>query len=194
MKVGSDLDSYALGRPVGAIVGDAQPLAQRVHDHQRKGRLLANQLDKTGVVDPHHAGADRGRDRGGRARRAVDDRHLAEELALAERHDDGLAATIDLGDLDFAVEHDKELPARRAFLENDITNAVFVDALLDGHGVSRLVPVVHVNRELAWRKRGLRTDLPLPRGSKEPVLGPGTALPVPSSRPKIAPSKFLKFR
>ena len=91
---------------------------------------------------------------------AVDDGHLAEELALAERHDDGLACAVDLGDLDLAVEHDKQLASGRAFLENDVTNAKFVDAFLDGHGVPRLrCPKRHVNREMAPAN-----DAPRPAG------------------------------
>ena len=36
---------------------------QRIHDHQRKGRLLADQIDEAGVVDPHDAGVGRRRSR-----------------------------------------------------------------------------------------------------------------------------------
>ncbi len=130
-------------------VGGPQPLGERIHDHQRKCRLLADQIDEAGVIDPHHPGVRRGRNRGGRARRAVDDGHLAEEFALAQRHDDGLAGAVELGDLDLAVEHHEQLAPGRAFLENDVIHIEFVDAFFDGHGVAAfwLVADRHVSRE-----------------------------------------------
>ena len=76
----------------------------------------------------------RGRNGGCRTGRAVDDRHLAEELTLAERDDDGLAGAVHLGDLDLAVEHDEQFPPGRAFLKNDVIYIKLVDAFLDGHG------------------------------------------------------------
>src|SRR5258707_2035601 len=87
------------------------------------------------MVDPHHAGIWRGSDRRRRPGRAVDHGHLAEELALAERHDDGLAGAGDLGDLDLAVEHHEQFATGRAFLKNDVIDSKLVDAFLDGHGV-----------------------------------------------------------
>src|SRR6185437_9779422 len=86
----------------------------------------------------HHAGAGACRDRSCGAGGAVDDGHLAEKLAFAEGHDDGLAAAADPRNLDVAVEHHKQLATARALLENNVTDAVFVDTFFDGHGVSRL--------------------------------------------------------
>ena len=96
----------AAGSEVDRVRGP-QPLAERIHDHQRKGRLLADQIDEAGVINPHHAGMGRGGNGRRRAGRAVDHGHLAEELALAERHDHSLAGAVHLGDLDLAVEHDE---------------------------------------------------------------------------------------
>ena len=92
------------------------------------------------MVDPHHAGFGRGRDRGRHAGRAVDHRHLAEELALAERDDHSLAAAVDLGDVDLAVEHGEQFSPARAFLENDLVDLKFVDAFFDGHGDPARLP------------------------------------------------------
>src|SRR5882724_11716136 len=75
----------------------------------------------------------RRRNRSRRARRAIDHRHLAEELALAERDDHGLVRAIDLGDFDLAVEHDEQLAPGRSLLENDVADVKFVDAFLDRH-------------------------------------------------------------
>src|SRR5205085_6614203 len=79
----------------------------------------------------------RGGNRGRGTRGAVDHGHLAEELALAERDDHGLGRTAALGDLDLTVEHDIELAARGAFLENDMADVIFVDAFLDRHAAPR---------------------------------------------------------
>jgi hypothetical protein len=86
------------------------------------------------VIDPHHAGVWGRRYGGRRTGRAVDDGHLAKELALAERDDHGLAGAVHLGDLDLAVEHHEQFPPGRAFLKNDVIYIKLVDALLDGHG------------------------------------------------------------
>jgi hypothetical protein len=85
------------------------------------------------MIDAHHAGFGGSGNRACRARGTVDDRHLAEELALAKCDDDGLGGAADLGDLDQAVQHDIELAARGAFLENDVADIKLVDAFLDRH-------------------------------------------------------------
>jgi hypothetical protein len=60
------------------------------------------------MVDPHHPGVwDRG-NRGRRARGAVDHGHFAEELAFAQRHNDGLGGAVHLGDLDLSFEHHEQ--------------------------------------------------------------------------------------
>src|SRR5262249_3093957 len=129
---------------------------------QRESRLLTDQIDETGVVDAHDAGVRGGGDRGGRAGGAVDDGHLAEELALAERHDDGLVRAADLGDVDLAVEHDIEVAPGRAFLEDDVADAVFVDAFLDGHGA----PAFWL-KPLSMKREKCRASRPPPHVSRE---------------------------
>ncbi|MGY3076310.1 hypothetical protein ACVWZZ_002681 [Bradyrhizobium sp. LM6.10] len=95
--------------------------------------MLADEIDEAGVIDSHHFRARRRRDCGRRAGRAVDHGHLTKEFAPAELDDGGLADAAQLGDLDFAVEHDEQLAAGRALLEDDVIEAKLVDALLDSH-------------------------------------------------------------
>src|SRR3569832_1476717 len=103
----SACDRSWIGRSKGYGIRGSQPFAETIHDHQRKGRLLTDQIHEAGMVDPHHAGIRRGCYRARGAGGAVDHGHLAEELAFAEADDDGLAVAVDLRDIDLAVENNE---------------------------------------------------------------------------------------
>src|SRR5581483_2553991 len=105
----------------------------------------------------------RRRDRGRRARRAVDHGHLAEELTLAELDDAGLAGAVHFGDLDLAVEHDEQLAAGPSLLEDASSHIERVDALLERHGTTchtpkriRAAGTTHVSRGTMTGKQRLR--------------------------------------
>src|SRR4051812_47240814 len=108
------------------VVGSPQAFAEGIHDHQREGWLLADQIDKPGMIDPHHPRVVDSCDGGCGTRRGIDNRHLAEELTLAERCYDVRAALGHFDDADTAAEHDKQLTSNRTFLEDHLRGCVLI--------------------------------------------------------------------
>jgi hypothetical protein len=93
---------------------------QNAHDLEREIWRAAHQKQKLLLAngDELHVG---GRDRGGAARRGVDQRHLAENVVVGQHAEQPVAEP----DVDVTALDDKEFRRRIAFLENDLTSLEF---------------------------------------------------------------------
>ena len=91
-----------------------------MHDRERKGRLLAHQVQELGLVDGHKLGAPRNGRRRCRPGGRVDQGHLAEEIARPHlREHDFMPRGVRCEAHTSRVD-DEHLRPRAVFLEDDL--------------------------------------------------------------------------
>ena len=91
-------------------------MSQNAHHPQREQRHVLDQEEELLFLDRRYSDVSQGDD-GGAARALVDQRHLAKNAVPAQ----GFQATAAAPDLDLSADHDIELIAVIAFIEDDVS-------------------------------------------------------------------------
>jgi hypothetical protein len=107
-------------RALDRAVLRTQPPGQNAHDVEREMRRAADQKQKLLLGDRDELHVAR-RNRGGAARRRIDQRHLAENVVVGQRAEQPIAEA----DVDLAALNDEKLRRRIAQLENDLAGLEF---------------------------------------------------------------------